>query len=297
MANEDARKLFVAGLPDSITEDVLRLLFEATGGTVSEISLPKDRATGRPRGFGFVTLSSSEEAQAARDSLDGSIQAGKSISVRPFQAEPPKREPGAPLGGPRSGPPGAGPGAPDRTLYVGNLPYDVTQQEVEGLFTTSNATGVARIHLPTDADGRKRGFGFVTMSTPESAKGAIDALRGADLRGRRLVVNLAHPKGERPPRAPGEFGGPGGSGFPGAGGSGYPAPSFAGGGGGGGGGGPAGGVGGPPPERRTFDQRRRGPGSGEDSGARKKKNWEKDRDGGRGGGGGGGRGNDWGDGE
>ena len=71
MANEDARKLFVAGLPDSITEDVLRQLFEATGGTVSEISLPKDRATGRPRGFGFVTLSSSEEAQAARDSLDG----------------------------------------------------------------------------------------------------------------------------------------------------------------------------------------------------------------------------------
>src|SRR5262245_62811004 len=100
MANEDARKLFVAGLPDSITEDVFRQLFEATGGTVSEISLPKDRATGRPRGFGFVTLSTSDEAQAARDSLDGSIQAGKSISVSPFQAEPPKREGGA--SGPRS---------------------------------------------------------------------------------------------------------------------------------------------------------------------------------------------------
>src|SRR3954453_13150239 len=121
MANEDARKLFVAGLPDSITEDVLLTLFEATGGTVSEISLPKDRATGRPRGFGFVTLSTSEAAQAARDSLDGSIQAGKSISVRPFQAEPPKREPGAPMGGPRGSmaPGGASgsmgpPGAPDR---------------------------------------------------------------------------------------------------------------------------------------------------------------------------------------
>src|SRR5437588_10661968 len=130
MANEDSRKLFVAGLPDSITEDVLRTLFEATGGTVSEISLPKDRATGRPRGFGFVTLSTSEEAQTARDSLDGSMQAGKSISVRPFQAEPPKRDAGA------AGPRGAGgasamPGAPDRTLYVGNLPYDVTQAEIE----------------------------------------------------------------------------------------------------------------------------------------------------------------------
>src|SRR5262249_20460431 len=136
MANEDARKLFVAGLPDSITEDVLRQLFEAAGGTVSEISLPKDRTTGRPRGFGFVTLATSDEAQAAMDSLDGWMQAGKAISVRPFQAEPPKREPGGPPrgGGPGGGGPG-GPGlnAPDRTLYVGNLPYDVTQAEVETL--------------------------------------------------------------------------------------------------------------------------------------------------------------------
>src|SRR5215831_9812896 len=178
MANEDARKLFVAGLPDSITEDVLRQLFEATGGTVSEISLPKDRATGRPRGFGFVTLSTSDEAQAARDSLDGSIQAGKSISVRPFQAEPPKREPGAPGAGPRgpaSGGGGAAAGAPDRTLYVGNLPYDVTQAEVETLISATNAGPVARVHLPTDPEGRKRGFGFVTMGTAEGAKGAIEA--------------------------------------------------------------------------------------------------------------------------
>jgi RNA recognition motif-containing protein len=280
MANEDARKLFVAGLPDSITEDVLRTLFEATGGTVSEISLPKDRATGRPRGFGFVTLSTSEEAQTARDSLDGSIQAGKSISVRPFQAEPPKREPGA--GGPRGpgggggGGGGAAAGAPDRTLYVGNLPYDVTQQEVEALISGTNAGPVARVHLPTDPEGRKRGFGFVTMGTAEGAKGAIEALRGADLRGRRLVVNLAHPKGERPARS--DFGGGGGG--------------YAGGGGFGGGGGFASG---PPPERRTFDQRRRGGGSGGggagggEGEGRRKKNWDKDRDGGRGGG----RGGDW----
>src|SRR3954453_6868285 len=104
MGNEEA-KLFVAGLPDSISEDVLKQLFEATGGTVVNVSLPKDRATGRPRGFGFVTLSTPTEAQAARDALDGSMQAGKSISVRPFQAEPPRRDgPGGPASsGPRSG--------------------------------------------------------------------------------------------------------------------------------------------------------------------------------------------------
>src|SRR4051812_5795548 len=116
---EDTRKLFVAGLPDSITEDVLRQLFEATGGNVVEVSLPKDRATGRPRGFGFVTLATSEEANSARESLDGSFQAGKSISVRPFQAEPPRREAGSMGPGPRlasGGPPSGGMGpaaAPD----------------------------------------------------------------------------------------------------------------------------------------------------------------------------------------
>src|SRR6202046_3965455 len=113
MANEEA-KLFVAGLPDSISEDVLKQIFEATGGAVVNVSLPKDRATGRPRGFGFVTLSTPAEAQAARDALDGSMQAGKSVSVRPFQAGPPRRDStGAP--GPRTGPfTGGGTGGPSR---------------------------------------------------------------------------------------------------------------------------------------------------------------------------------------
>jgi nucleolin len=245
MGNEEA-KLFVAGLPDSISEEVLKQLFEATGGKVLSVSLPKDRMTGRPRGFGFVTLATPQEAQAARDALDGSLQAGKSISVRPFQAEPPRRELGAPgmgggMGGsrPGSGPPGRGPSAqqsPDRTLYVGNLPYDATEEEVRVLVNTAAADSVVRVHLPMDADGRKRGFGFVTMASAEVAKTAADALRTADLRSRRLIVNLAHPKGERPARADGGFG---------------PAPfqpSF---------GGPPGGGGGAPPKRAFEEPRKR----------------------------------------
>ena len=202
MSTEDERKLFVAGLPDSITEEVLRQIFEATGGTVVDVSLPRHRDTGRPRGFGFVTLSSAEEAASARSSLDGSMQAGRSISVRPFQSEPPRRE-GGPGGGggPRdSGPTsqGGGGGGPDRTLYVGNLPYDATQADVESLFSEAGAGPVVRIHLPTGPDGRARGFGFVTMGSAEAANGAIVALRDKDLKGRRLMVNIAHPRGERP---------------------------------------------------------------------------------------------------
>lgn len=263
MANEEA-KLFVAGLPDSVSEDVLKQLFEATGGKVIAVSLPKDRATGRPRGFGFVTLATPQEAQAAREALDGSLQAGKSISVRPFQSEPPKREPGGmgprPGGGPTRGP--SAQQAPDRTLYVGNLPYDVTQEEVQALINGVAPDGVVRVHLPMDADGRKRGFGFVTMASAESAKTASEQLRSADIRGRRLVVNLAHPKGERPARPEGgpAVGARFGSGGFGAGGS----PPHGGGGGGG--------FGGAPP-RKPYEERRKR--SFEDGGgprAKKKKN-------------------------
>jgi RNA recognition motif-containing protein len=217
--------------------------------------------TGRPRGFGFVTLATPQEAQAARDALDGSIQAGKSISVRPFQAEPPRRD--AAGGGPRmgGGPPGPGRGpggpqqAPDRTLYVGNLPYDATQEEVQALVNSAVEGSVVRVHLPMDADGRKRGFGFVTMASSDAAKTAADALRSADLRGRRLVVNLAHPKGERPPRPEGGFGGP--APFP---------PAFA------GGGGPAGSA----PHKKAFEEKRKR--SFEDGGGPRKKTSRHERD-------------------
>ncbi len=303
MAAEE-RKLFVAGLPESITEEVLRQLFEATGGAVVDVSLPKDRATGRPRGFGFVTMSTGDEAQAAREALDGTIQAGRSISVREFKAEPPKRdgERGPASGGfgdrggfgargdrpPPSGGMGGGGGSPpDRTIYVGNLPYDSTPQEIEALFNDRELGPLVRVSLPTDAEGRRR-FGFVSMPSPESANAAIEALRGADLRGRPLVINLAYPKGERPaggpPRSGGGFGGGGGGGYGGGGGGGgY------GGGGGGFGGPPAGGGGGQGGGPRKIDWKKKKP---DESAGRRTKQWDRERSGGRFDKGGGGWGGD-----
>lgn len=221
METDDGRKLFVGGLPDVISEDVLRQLFEATGGSVVDISLPRDRNTGRPRGFAFVTMSSAAEAEAARRSLDRSSQAGRTISVREFHSEP--RQGGGGGGGGAGGPGPSGDrprrerpegprgGPPDRnndkTLYVSNLPYDASREELEGLFSGANAGSVARIHLPTTPDGRGRGFGFVTMDTTEAAEQAVVLMRDAALRGRKLHLSIAHPRGDRPPRPPGERGG------------------------------------------------------------------------------------------
>ncbi len=200
MAAEDGRKLFVAGLADSLDEEVLRQVFSAVGVTVVDVSLPRDRATGRPRGFGFVTVGSSTEAESALRALDGSMQAGRSMSVRPFRSEPMKRGEGRP---------GDGGGGQDRTLYVGNLPYDTSQQELDQTFQAAGAGAIVRVNLPTDHDGRPRGFAFVTMGSAEGAQAAADALQGVEVRGRRLIVNIAHPRGERP-RGPGGPGGPGG---------------------------------------------------------------------------------------
>ncbi|HEX3852392.1 MAG TPA: hypothetical protein VHW01_15590 [Polyangiaceae bacterium] len=308
MATEDARKLFVAGLPESISEDVLRQLFEATGGKVVDVSLPRDRATGRPRGFGFVTFATSDEAIAARDKLDGSLQAGRAISVRPFSSEPPRRgegapSPGGPSGGvgPSAGGGGSGPQmTEDRTLYVGNLPYDTSQQEMTQIFTDNNVGPVARIHLPVGPDGRLRGFGFITMGTAEAANEAITALRNFDLRGRRLMVNIAHPRG-----APGAPGGPSdrprpATGYSGGGGGGYGgAGGYAGGGGGGYSGGGGGGfppmpppgmdtTGRPPEGRRARPAPGAGAGSDWDDKKKKKKargGTEEPKKGERGGGG------------
>ena len=76
----NSNKLYVGGLPYSITEDRLEELFSAHG-TVESAKVITDRMTGRSRGFGFVEMSSQEEAQAAIDKLNGTDLEGRSLTV------------------------------------------------------------------------------------------------------------------------------------------------------------------------------------------------------------------------
>jgi|ERR1039457_334628 RNA recognition motif-containing protein len=73
-------KLFVGNLSFNTTENDLQDAFTAHG-TVVEANLMTDRETGRPRGFGFVTMSSAEEAQKAVDALNGSTLDGRNLTV------------------------------------------------------------------------------------------------------------------------------------------------------------------------------------------------------------------------
>jgi len=81
-------------------------------------------------------------------------------------------------------------------LFVGNLSFNTTENDLQDAFAAHGT--VTEANLMTDrATGRPRGFAFVTMSSPEEAQKAIDALNGAMLDGRNLTVNEARPKEER----------------------------------------------------------------------------------------------------
>ena len=99
-------------------------------------------------------------------------------------------------------------------LFVGNLDFKVTENDLQDAFAAHGT--VVEANLVTDrTTGRPRGFAFVTMSSPEEAQKAIDALNGKELGGRALSVNVARPREER------SGGGGGGRGYGGGGRSGY----------------------------------------------------------------------------
>ncbi|MFB3141623.1 MAG: RNA recognition motif domain-containing protein [Acidobacteriota bacterium] len=92
------KKLYVGGLPYSVTEDKLQEIFSAHG-TVESARVITDRFTGRSRGFGFVEMSSEEEAQKAIDSLNESDLDGRSLTVN--EARPQENRGGGGGGGDR----------------------------------------------------------------------------------------------------------------------------------------------------------------------------------------------------
>lgn len=94
-------------------------------------------------------------------------------------------------------------------LYVGNLPFASTAQDLEALFGQVGTVSVVEI-IFDKFTGRSRGFAFVTMSNGDEAQKAVEKFHGHQLEGRALAVNIARPREERPPGGGGGFRGGGG---------------------------------------------------------------------------------------
>ena len=92
-------------------------------------------------------------------------------------------------------------------IYVGNLSYEVTEEDLKTAFETFGAVDTVKV-IKDNYTGRSKGFGFVEMPTKSEAQSAIEGLNGKDLKGRNLNVNEARPRPEGR-RGGGGFGGQG----------------------------------------------------------------------------------------
>ncbi len=81
-------------------------------------------------------------------------------------------------------------------IYVGDLSYDVTEDDLKAVFSEFGEVDSVNI-IKDKFSGRSKGFGFVEMPNNSEADKAIEALNGTELKGRNLKVNQAKPRGER----------------------------------------------------------------------------------------------------
>jgi nucleolin len=176
-------KLFVGNLPYDVDSQKLAELFEQAG-VVEIAEVVYNRDTDQSRGFGFVTMSTVEEAEKAVDILNQYDLNGRPLTVN--------------KAAPRGARPERTPRSFDTTprIYGGNLPWEVDSERLEQLFSEHGKVVNARVLFDRET-GRSRGFGFVTMASEAEVNDAIAALDGQSLDGRAIRVNIAE---ERPRR-------------------------------------------------------------------------------------------------
>nr|XP_034601752.1 29 kDa ribonucleoprotein A, chloroplastic-like [Setaria viridis] len=189
-------KLFVGNLPFSVDSAQLAELFEQAG-SVEMVEVVYDRMTGRSRGFGFVTMSSAEEAGAAVEQFNSyvTLPLKQTFQGRPLRVNsgpPSPRDDSAPRA-PRGG--GGGGNFVDlgNKIYVGNLAWGVDNSTLENLFSEQGRVLDAKVIYDRES-GRSRGFGFVTYGSAEEVNNAISNLDGIDLDGRQIRVTIAESK-------------------------------------------------------------------------------------------------------
>ncbi|KAM1306236.1 hypothetical protein FF1_008709 [Malus domestica] len=185
--SSDAGRLYVGNLPYNLTSTQLAEVF-GEAGTVVFSEIIYNRVTDRSRGFGFVTMSTVEEAQDAIRMFDGSQVGGRTVKVN---------FPEVPRGGEREilGPNSTRTGfkvyidSPHK-VYAGNLSWGLTSQGLKDAFEEQPGLLGAKV-IYERVSGRSRGFGFVTFETNEAAESAVAAMNGVEVDGRPLRLNMA----------------------------------------------------------------------------------------------------------
>lgn len=182
---EDRRSLFVRSLPANVTNESLADFF-SQHFPVKHAVVVVDQQTKESRGYGFVTLADSDDAAAAKSTLDKAKWEGKCIRID--IAEPRKRNAAADSGEAPVAKPGREEVKPPK-LIVRNLPWSIkTSEQLSHLFRSYGKVRYA--DLP-QTKGKLRGFGFVTLRGKKNAEKALEGINGKEIDGRTLAVDWA----------------------------------------------------------------------------------------------------------
>ncbi|CAI9114238.1 OLC1v1014910C1 [Oldenlandia corymbosa var. corymbosa] len=169
--------LYVKNLSPSISSAGLEELFSAYG-TVLSCKIAEEN--GVSKGFGFVQFDSEDSAIAALNALNGFVFEGKKLLVCKFVRKNGRKD------------------ASDEeftNLYFKNVDEDVSEDSLKGKFSEHGT--VSNLVIMKDNEGKSKGFGFVSFSSHEEAKSAVDCLNGTPLGSKTLFVGKAQKKAER----------------------------------------------------------------------------------------------------
>lgn len=172
-----------------MSDSDLRKLFEDQGTVVELVTIPRKRETQQPRGFAFVDLESDEQIDIAVAALDGNTFMGRELRVmKSLPRDQVEKSPAQPKA-PRQEMEGT------KKLYVGNIPFEATPEDMKNLFAEYGE--ILDVFIPTNpGSGTGRGFAFITMKE-EAISQAIEGVNGLVYEGRDLVVSEPLPKGEK----------------------------------------------------------------------------------------------------
>ncbi|KAH6666458.1 linker between RRM2 and RRM3 domains in RBM39 protein-domain-containing protein [Plectosphaerella plurivora] len=181
----DRRTVFVQQLAARLRTRELKEFFEKVG-PVNEAQIVKDRISQRSKGVGYVEFKN-EETVAQALQLTGQKLLGIPIIVQVTEAEKNRQV------RTQEGNGGAHPNSiPFHRLYVGNIHYNVTEQDLQAVFEPFGE--LEFVQLQKEEDGRSRGYGFVQYRDAGEAREALEKMNGFDLAGRPIRVGLGNDK-------------------------------------------------------------------------------------------------------
>ena len=208
--SEAVANLFVGNLSWNMDEEWLAKEFE-TFGEISAVRIITDRDSGRSKGYGYVEFTEVSSAIKALQDKSGTDIDGRPVRID-FSTPRPARGDSSSTPQQRSfdraNKFGDSASQPSTTLFVGNIAFGATEEDVTTAFEEFGT--IKSVRLPTDREsGDPKGFGYVEFYTMDESKAAFEGMTGAQIAGRPIRVDYSTPRSNDSPRG-GGFGGRGG---------------------------------------------------------------------------------------